>query len=221
MSIYLYNLAFSLNSSDTRAGRFQQYNPTQPNPTIANQSCAWFTCVSNTPPNGFGDWFQQVSNALNPNQWSNPQPDSNPLSLLPGDYLLMRVYSPDSNVGNYRVRVTGVFGQGTGAPPGDTAETLQSPLVMSTSITPSTYPRAVIDVDGSVASGWPTPIAADGSWVSWLGAVHTTSDNGANDYTLNVGVSVLNASAIYTFGTDPRMHVGGMMQHRKHHEHAA
>ena len=221
MSIYLYNLAFSLNSTDTPAGRFQQYNSNLQSPTIANQSCAWFTCVSNNPPSGFGDWFQQVFTALNSTQWGSPQPDSNCLPLEPGDFLAMRVFSPDANVGNYRVRVTGVFGQGSSEVPTDTEETLQSPLVMSTSTMPSTYPRAVIDVDGSLSSSWPTPITADGSWVNWLGAVHTPSDEGANDYTLNVGVSVLNGSSIYTFGTDPRMRVGGMMQRHKHREHAA
>jgi hypothetical protein len=221
VSIYLYNLAFSLSSSDTPAGRFQQYNATLPNPTIANQSCAWFTCVSSTPPSGFGDWFQQVLTALNPDQWGTPQPDSDCLSLEPGDYLVMRVFSADSNAASYRVRVTGVFGQGSSEVPTDTEETLQSPLVMSTSLTPSTYPRAVIDVDGSASSSWPMPITADGSWVNWLGAVHTPSDQGANDYTLNVGVSVANGSSIYTFGTDPRMRVGGMMHHRRRHEHAA
>lgn len=221
MSIYLYNLAFSLTSSDTPAGRFQQYNSNLQGPTIANQSCAWFTCVAANPPAGFGDWFQQVFTALNPNQWNNPQPDSNSLSLNPGDFLVMRVFSPDANAGNYRVRVTGVFGQGSSEVPADTEEILQSPLVMSTSVTPSTYPRAVIDVDGSSSSSWPTPITADGSWVNWLGAVHTPSDRGANDYTLNVGVSVLNGSSLYTFGTDPRMRVGSGMMRRKHHEHAA
>lgn len=221
MSIYLYNLAFSLDTTDTQAGRFQQYNSNLQSPTIANQSCAWFTCISNNPPAGFGDWFQQVSNALNPNQWQNPQPDSDCLALEPGDFLLMRVFSADANAASYRVRMTGVFGQGTSAAPTGTDETLQSPLVMSTSTTPSTYPRAVIDVDGTAAANWPTPITADASWVNWLGAVHTPSDLGANDYTLNVGVSVSNGGSIYTFGTDPRMKVGPGMIHHKHHEHAA
>ncbi|HTZ97262.1 MAG TPA: hypothetical protein VMB18_12740 [Terriglobales bacterium] len=221
MSIYLYNLAFSLNSSDTPAGRFQPYNSNVQNPTIANQSCAWFTAASSNPPQGFGDWFQQVSIALISSQWGNPQSDASSLSLEPGDYLVMRVFSADPNVASYRVRVTGVFGQGTSEAAADTDETLQSPLVMSTQTTPSTYPRAVIDVDGSAATNWPTPITADGSWVSWLGAVHTPSDLGANEYTLNVGVSVLSGNSIYTFGTDPKMKVGpGMIRH-KHHHHAA
>lgn len=221
MSIYLYNLAFSLNTSDTQAGRFQQYDSGLQNPNITNQSCAWFTAASSKLPQGFGDWFQQVSVALISNQWGSPQSDAGSLSLEPDDYLVMRVFSADANVANYRVRVTGVFGQGT-SEVADTDETLQSPLVMSTQATPSTYPRAVIDVDGSAAANWPTPIAADGSWVNWLGAVHTPADLGANDYTLNVGVSVLSGNSIYTFGTDPRMHVGGAMKHRrKHHEDAA
>lgn len=221
MSIYLYNLAFSLNSSDTPAGRFQQYNPTLPSPTIANQSCAWFTCIVNTPPAGYGDWFQQVFTALNPSQWNNPQPDSAGLDLDPGDYLALRIFCSDANVSNYRARVTGVFGQGTSTPPSVTPEILQSPLVMSTSVIPSTYPRAVIDVDGSSSANWPSPIAADGSWLNWLGGVHTPPDLGANDYTLNVGICVANGSALYTFGTDPHMHVGGSMKRHKDHLDAA
>jgi hypothetical protein len=221
VSIYLYNLAFSLNSTDTPAGRFQQYNSAIVNPTIATQSCAWFTFNSDTPPSGLGDWFAPITTALNSGQWGNSQSDSNSLGLEPGDYLVMRVFSTDVNVAKYQVRVTGVFGQGTSEAPTGDEEALQSPLVMSTSTTPSTYPRAVIDVDGSTTSNWPAPIAADGSWVNWLGAVHTPSDQGANVYTLNVGASVANGSSIYTFGTDPRMHVGAGMKRRKHHEHAA
>lgn len=210
MTVYLYNLGFSLNTTDTAVGRFQQYNSALPNPTIATQSAAWFTYNQSGTPNNLGDYFATITAALNSAQWGSPQPDSNDLSLDPGDYLAMRVFCNDANVSNYRVRVTGVFGQGTSTPPTGTDETLQSPLVMSTPTVVSSYPRAVIDVDGSAALTWPAPIAADGSWVNWLGAVHTPSDQGANDYTLNVGVSVANGSSLYTFGTDPRMHVGGM-----------
>lgn len=216
MSIYLYNLAFSLNGPDTSAGRFQQYNGALPNPTIANQSCAWFTCIVSNPPSGYGDWMQQVTTALTANQWLSPQPDSNCLDLTPGDYLALRIFSPDANAANYRARVTGVFGQGTSAPAVGVQESLQSPLVMSTSTTPSTYPRAVIDVDGSAATSWPAAIAADGSWVNWLGAVHTPADEGANEYTLNVGICVLSGGVVYTFGTDPRMRVGGSMKRHVH-----
>jgi len=216
MAVYLYNLAFSLNSPDTAVGRFQQYNSSLPNPTIANQSSAWFTYNQSGTPNNLGDWFATVSTALNPALWGSPQVDTGSLSLTPGDYLMMRVFSPDANVANYKVRVTGVFGRGTGAVLGPGAGDLQSPLVMSTPTVVSSYPRAVIDVDGSAASNWPGPITGDGSWVNWLGMVHAAPGNAANDYSLNVGVSVAYGSAIYTFGKDPRMHVGGMMKRREH-----
>lgn len=225
MAVYLYNLAFSLGTSDTPAGRFQQYDSSIVSPTIADQSSAWFTYGLAGTPGNLGDYFQSVTVQINPNQWENPTSDDDCLSLDPGDYLAMRVFSTDANVAQYQVRVTGVFGQGTSAAPTDTLETLQSPLVMSTPTVRSSYPRAVIDVDGTASSSWPGPVTGpltdDGSWNNWLGMVHPTSDNGANDYTLNVGVSVAYNGALYTFGTDPRMRVGPGMLHRKHHDHAA
>jgi hypothetical protein len=221
MSVYLYNLAFSLVTSDTAVGRFQQYNAALPNPTIANQSSAWFSYLLTGTPGNLGDYFQTVSSQVNPSQWGNGVSDSGSLSLEPGDYLAMRIFSTDTNVGQYQARVTGVFGQGTSEAPTDTPETLQSPLCMSTPTTISGYPRAVIDVDGSATSTWPGPVTgpltADGSWNNWLGMAHTTADEGANDYTINIGVSVVYNGTIYTFGKDPRMKVGPGMLHRHKH----
>jgi hypothetical protein len=214
MAIYLYNLLFSLTGTDYTLGRFTQYNTTIANPTISNQSCAWFSYKTATPPPGFGDWFSQINTALTPSDWINLQPDTNSLELNPGDYVLMRVASLDSNAGSYQVRVTGVFGRGTSIVETGGAD-LQSPLQMSTSTTPNANPRAVIDVDGSLPSNWPPPIAADNSWVNWLGAAHTPSSKAANDYTLNVGISVYAGNATYTFGRDPRLHVGPGMVRRK------
>jgi hypothetical protein len=159
-----------------------------------------------------GDYFAPVATALTPTDWGSPQADSGSLQLSSGDYLMMRVSSSDSGASSYRLRFTGVFGRGLGqlAPAG--ADDLQSPLVMSTPTTVSTFPRAVIDVDSAVGgtpgSSWPGPIAADNSWVNWLGAVHAPSDHAANDYTFNVGASVYGGGGLYTFGKDPRMHVG-------------
>jgi hypothetical protein len=219
MAVYLYNLLFSLTGTDYTLGRFTQYNSAIANPTISNQSCAWFTYNQATPPSGFGDWFAPVSTALTPNNWGNSQPDTNSLELNPGDYLLIRVASLDSNAGSYQARFTGVFGRGTSQVETG-GDDLQSPLQMSTSTTPNANPRAVIDVDGSSGSNWPSPIATDNSWVNWLGAAHTPANAAANDYTLNVGISVYAGSAYYTFGRDPRVHVGGMPI-RKHHDCAA
>lgn len=225
MAVYLYNLAFSLQTSDTTVGRFQQFDSSIVSPGIANQSSAWFTYLLAGNPGNLGDYFQPVTAQLNPNQWGNPSDDSGSLSLDPGDYLAMRVFCTDRNVAQYQARVTGVFGQGTSGVPADTTETLQSPLVMSTPTLRSEYPRAVIDVDGSSAANWPGPVTGpltnDGSWNNWLGMVHATSDDGTNDYTLNVGVSVLYNGTIYTFGTDPRMKVGGMPMKRRAHCDAA
>jgi hypothetical protein len=226
-SSYLYNLGFSLNSSDTPVGRFQQYDTARPNPTIANQSAAWFTHTGpNSPPPGFGDWFTPVSNPLHAGDWGNPQSDSGSINLDPLDFLAIRVFTADPNVANYRVRVTGVFGRGTGDDLPYATDELQSPLVMSTQNQISTLPRAVIDVDGSSGPNWVAPLS-DGSWVSWLGAVHPPADDSANDYTFNVGVSVylLNAPqgnpTLYTFGIDPRMHVGAAMERKRKHKHEA
>jgi hypothetical protein len=180
MSVYVYNLAFSLLTTDTAVGRFQVFNSALPNPTIANQSSAWFTYLLTGTPGNLGDYFETVSAQINPNQWGNCVSDSGSLSLEPGDYLAMRIFSTDTNVGQYQARVTAVFGQGTSAPPVNTAETLQSPLVMSTPTVVSEYPRTVIDVDGSMPSTWPGPVTgpltADGSWNNWLGMAHTTAD---------------------------------------------
>jgi hypothetical protein len=218
MSVYLYNLIFSLTGSNVNVGRFQPY-PTSlpPSPSISNVSSAWFDYSSPTPPPGLGSYFQVVTQALTTSQWGSPQSDASALQLNPGDYLMMRVCTPDTNVSNYLLRFTGVFGRGTSQNLAPGAGDLQSPLVMSSAAAPnSTLPRAVIDVDGSAANGWPAPIAADGSWVIWLGEVMSAPGNAANDYTLNVGASVyVSANApslgnLFTFGHDPRMHVTGI-----------
>ncbi len=223
MSVYLYNLIFSLSGTNVNVGQFQQYPTTlPPSPSISNVSCAWFDYSSPTPPPGLGSYFQVVTQALTPTQWGNPQSDANSLTLDPGDYLMMRVCCADSNVSNYQLRLTGVFGRGTSQelPPG--ASNLQSPLVMSSASAPNnTLPRAVIDVDGSSVTNWPGPISADGSWVIWLGEVVSAPADAANDYTLNVGASIyVSAGApslgnLFTFGNDPKMHVTGLGMKRR------
>jgi hypothetical protein len=134
---------------------------------------------------------------------------------------MMRVASLDSNAGNYLLRFTGVFGRGTSQLLVPGAGDLQSPLQMSTPLAPNANPRAVIDVDGTSGANWPGPIASDKSWVNWLGAAHADVNNAANDYTVNVGASVFVGGATYTFGRDPRLHVGGMIRHKKHDDDCA
>jgi len=220
MSVYLYNLIFSLNSSDCAVGRFQQYpSPLPPSPTISNVSCAWFEYSQSGTPFDLGPYYQVVTQALTPSQWSDPQSDVNALGLDPGDYLMIRVSSADSNVDNYQMRFTGVFGRGTSQTLPTGAGDLQSPLVLSSAAAPnSSLPRTVIDSDGTGGPSWPGPITSDGSWLAWLGEVVAAPNNAANDYTLNVGASVYvntNPPATgntFTFGKDPTMHVGGAMQ---------
>ncbi len=179
MSVYLYNLLFSLTGSNFTSGRFQPYNAAILNPTIYNQSSAWFKYIQSGTPSNLGDYYAPVTTALTATDWGTPQDDSGSLQLEVGDYLMMRVSSLDTSVSSYKVRFTGVFGRGLGqsAPAG--ADELQSPLVMSTPTSASSLPRTVIDVDvtsGSTpGSTWPGPITADNSWVNWLGAVHAPS----------------------------------------------
>jgi hypothetical protein len=213
MAVYLYNLLFSLTGSDLAIGRFTQYDSSILNPSISNQSCAWFTYQLAGTPGGLGDWFTPVNVALNPANWGDSQPDSGSLSLEPGDFLMMRVASLDASAGGYLGRFTGVFGRGTSQEETGSLD-LQSPLLMSTPTAASIYPRAVIDVDGTAGSTWPAPVP-DNSWVSWLGAVHTPANGAANDYTVNVGISLYAANNYYTFGRDPRLHVGGMVLHKR------
>jgi len=222
MSVYLYNLFFSLSGPNVNVGRFQQYpTPLPPNASISNLSCAWFEYLQSGMPAGLGSYYQVVTQALTPSQWGNPQNDVNALQLSPGDYLMMRVSSTDPNVNNYQMRFTGVFGRGTSQLLPAGAGDLQSPLVMSTPTASSTFPRTVIDVDGSAAASWPGPIASDNSWVTWLGEVCAAPGGVANDYTFNVGASVyVNANPpstgnLFTFGKDPKMQVGGARKPRK------
>jgi hypothetical protein len=221
MAVYLYNLIFSLTGSDYAVGRFQPYNSTIVNPTILNQSAAWFTYQPGAgTPNNLGDYYSPVTQALVVGQWGNPQVDTGQFALTPGDYLMMRVATADGNSANYRVRYTAIFARGTGAPLAAGAGDLQSPLVMSTATVVSALPRAVIDTDAVLGNSnpatWPTPIASDGSCVNWLGMVHAAPNASDNDYTLNVGASVFVTSGapavgnLFTFGHDPRMRVGGM-----------
>ena len=220
MAVYLYNLQFSLDGSDYAVGRFTPYNGLIVNPTIATLSSAWFTYQLSGTPFNLGDYFSTVNSALNPSNWGSPQPDTNPLNLSPGDYVMMRVACLDQSAAGYRVRFTAILGRGTSQFLGAGANDLQTPFLMNTPSAQSSLPRAVVDIDGNQTSNWPPPIATDNSWVNWFGAAHAPADNAANDYSLNVGVSVYNNGTTYTFGKDPRLHVGGMVK-RKHDDCAA
>jgi hypothetical protein len=216
MAIYLYNLEFSLTGSNLAVGAFQPYpSALPPSPNINNVSSAWFTATGAAPP-GVQPYFQVLTQPLTPTQWGSPQSDANDLTLDPGDYLLLRVFTLDPNLSAYQMRFTGVFGQGTSEVPSGEASNLQSPLVMSSATSPNNiYPRTVIDVDGSQGPSWPASLN-DGSWVMCLGQVVGAPQDAANDYTFNVGACVYvnsnppPAGNLFTFGRDPRMHVSGV-----------
>jgi hypothetical protein len=220
MAVYLYNLLFSLTGTDYTLGRFTQFDGTIVSPTILNQSCAWFTYLATGTPFGYGNYFRTVPNALTPSHWGSCQSDSGSLQMNPGDYLMMRVASLDASAAGYLTQFTAVFGRGTSQLLTPGPSDLQSPLVMNTPNAQSPYPRAVIDGDGTQGSNWPGPIPSDNSWVNWLGAVQAAPGGVANDYTINAGISVYTSSNYYTFGRDPRLHVGGMVK-RKHDDCAA
>lgn len=220
MSVYLYNMAFSLLGTDYGVGRFVPYNGSILNPTINSLSCAWFTYIPGGTPGNLGDYYAAVNTALSPSQWGTPQGDLGSMQLSPGDYLMVRLYSLDPNAQNYQTRFTGVFGRGMGQTMPTGASELQSPLVMSTPTVASVFPRAVIDADASIGASWPGALS-DGSWVNWLGMVHGAPGGAANDYTFNIGASVYvkanppSTGNLFTFGHDPRMHVGGSMKKRE------
>jgi hypothetical protein len=219
MAVYLYNLIFSLTGPNSAVGRFQPYNSNSPSPSITNQSAAWFTYQPAGTPNNLGDYFAVLTQPLVPGQWGGAQDGNNSLNLSPGDFLMMRVATTDSNVQNYLARMTAVFARGTSATLAAGAGDLQSPLLLNTATAQSVLPRTVIDVDaaggGVPPSTWPSALG-DGSWVSWMGMVHSATGGASNEYTLSVGASVYvvsNAPAVgslFTFGHDPRMKVGGM-----------
>ena len=113
MSVYLYNLMFSLNGSNVNVGSFEPFpSPLPPNPSIANLVSAWFTATSSPP--GLQPYFQAMTQPLSASLWGSAQSDANDLALNPGDFLMVRVFSRDPNVSNYQMRFTGVFGRGTG-----------------------------------------------------------------------------------------------------------
>ncbi len=215
MSVYLYNLMFSLTGTNVNVGSFEPYPASlPPSPSIGNMSSAWFTATASPP--GLQPYFQIMSQPLSSGLWGSPQTDANDLTLNPGDYLMLRVFSLDANASNYQMRCNAVFGRGTSQALAPGAGNLQSPLVMSSASSPnSTLPRAVIDTDQSLATSWPAPLG-DGSWVLCLGQVVAAPAGAANDYTLNVGASVYvkayppASGNLFTFGRDPRMHVTGV-----------
>jgi len=204
MSVYLYNLAFSVTNGDAQNGTFS--NTGQPG---LNKNNAWFLYTGPGLPAGVVDNLAALG-ALTPSQWSFQQTGDTALNLnsasLASDYILIRVFNweptpPSPSLPAMKARVTAVFGKGTnGVPAGPS--TLQSPLLMGNSA------RPVVDFDGSTPNpNWPAQTAGANEWIYCLGGIHGVD----NDYTFNVGATVFVPSGsfagTYAYGRDPQLHI--------------
>ena len=196
MSVYLYNLGFTL--ANAANGNFLPYQGSQ---TGLGLSDTWFQYNGSGLPPGVVDNLVPLS-ALNPGDWT-------PLTAAPSfragaDYMLMRIFNTDIPQPVILLRLTAVMGHGTtGNPPASTP--LQAPFQVGTKA------RPVIDTDASNPNNWPAPTATDGSWTYCVGMIHGI----INDYSCNIGATAYVSSGPYAgmsaFGQDPQLHVGSTM----------
>jgi len=211
MAVYLYNLAFSVTSSDAQNGNFSTTS-------LAgfSKSLAWYSYNQSGVPSGVIDGLAALG-SLNPSQWSFLQDGDTVLNVNsadpPTDFILVRLFNwepspPSPPLPAMRGRVTAVFGHGANGTP-STRSSLQSPLVMGSALA-----RPVVDFDASSNTTWPTQTAGQNEWIYCLGGIH----GGTNDYTFNVGASIYvptgSFANVYAYGHDPQLHVtrpGGSM----------
>jgi hypothetical protein len=218
MSIYLYNLGFSV--SNSMNGNFSSGG------TGINASNAWFQYIGPGTPMGLNNYQGVVPQLGSAALWSLlSAPPANFYSTESpngGDYLFLRIFNTDGTPQTYIVRTTVIFGQGSGST-SSSANSLQSPFVRNSSY----QPVPVFDCD-TVSFGiggapeWPAPttdinpVSAYSSWCYCIGQINGPSSN----YAFNVGASVYavsgsNQGSYYAFGIDPRMHVTGMSKRRE------
>jgi hypothetical protein len=189
MALYLYNLGISLQSPFPSQGRFTNGG------SGLNQSGYWLTWQHASLP----AWLQQqnvvfLTQPLNSSDWGNPMSDSGAFPANTGDYIIVRVFLADSPAPTgCLVRLNVVFGHGATAPA--TANPLQTPLQMTGGL-----PRAVVDSDNGTPSQQPT---SDSAWAYSLGMIY----GNVNDYSFNVGVTLIQGGNWYTFGHDPQLHI--------------
>ena len=204
MSVYLYNLGFSVSNQNAALGRFEPYANTQ---SGLGQSSCWLSYNGSGVPSGVSDSVAALA-ALTAGDWSFVQQDTSAMNASGGDYLIVRVFPVDSAMPpQTQLRLGVIFGRGiSGQPSGPASTQLQTPLVMGT------RPRAVVDTD-SVLSGnpsWPNPTGTDGAWTYCVGMVHGAT----NDYSFNTGATVWVPSGanqgFLAYGHDPQLHVVGM-----------
>lgn len=199
MSVYLYNLGFSL--ANAAYGNFLPYQGSQ---TGLGQSDTWFQYNGSTLPSWVVDNVAPVTSALNASDWTTM---TSPPDFVAGtDYLLVRIFNTDglpSPSASFVLRLTAVMGHGYNANGTPAATPLQSPFLAGSKA------RPVIDTDNSAnPPNWPQATASDGAWTYCLGMIHGI----INDYSCNIGVTAYVSSGTYAgfsaFGHDPQLHVG-------------
>lgn len=201
MSVYLYNLGFSL--ANAANGNFLPYLGGQ---TGLGQSDTWFQYNGSGLPAGVSDSLVALQ-ALTSSDWTT-------MTSLPGfvsgtDYMLVRIFNSDglaSPSPSFLLRLTVVMGHGYDANGAPAATPLQSPFQVGSKA------RPVIDTDNSTnPPGWPQATGSDGAWTYCFGMIHGI----INDYSCNIGVTAYVASGQYAgfsaFGHDPQLHVGSTM----------
>jgi hypothetical protein len=213
MSIYLYNLGFSV--SNSMNGNFSSGG------TGINASNAWFQYSGPGTPIGLNNYQGVIPQLGSAAIWSllsaPPASFNSTENSNGGDYLFLRIFNTDGAPQNYIVRTTVIFGQGTGSS-SSPSSSLQSPFIRNS----TSQPVPVIDCDTPAfgiggAPTWPAPttdnnpISAYSSWSYCIGQINGPT----SDYAFNVGASVYavsgsNQGSYYSYGIDPRMHVSGM-----------
>ena len=198
MSVYLYNLGFSLANAGN--GNFLPYQQSQ---TGLGQSQTWFQYNGQNLPAGVSDNLVALQ-ALTATDWTTltSAPD------LDGgvDYVIVRIFNTDglaSPSSSFLLRLTAVMGhgyEGNGAP---AATPLQSPFLVGSKA------RAVIDTDNSTnPPNWPQATGTDGAWTYCFGMIHGV----INNYSCNIGATAYVAppqqyAGFSAFGQDPQFHV--------------
>jgi len=198
MSVYLYNLGFSL--ANAAYGNFLPYQGSQ---TGLGQSDSWFQYNGTNLPPGVSDNLVPLQ-ALNSSDWTRLT--SSPSFVVGSDYVIVRIFNTDgvaSPSSSFLLRLTAVIGHGNSAAGAPASTPLQSPFQVGSNA------RAVIDTDNSTnPPNWPQATGSDGAWTYCFGMIHGI----INDYSCNIGATAYVApgqqyAGFSAFGHDPQLHV--------------
>lgn len=200
MSVYLYNLGFSL--ANAANGNFLPYQGSQ---TGLGQSDTWFVYNGAGLPTGVSDNLVALQ-ALTPSDWNKMS--AAPSFVSGTDYVLVRIFNTDglpSPSASFLLRLTAVMGHGTSTDGTPATTPLQSPFQVGSKA------RPIVDTDNSTnPPNWPPATGSDGAWTYCFGMIHGI----INDYSCNIGATAYVASGQYAgfsaFGHDPQLHVGSL-----------